>query len=136
MQRVTSPRILPIRIAIITGAAAALLAASLFVTNPSASAGRCDAYDGENAPTLVSGTRFDDRCLAGGNGPDVVRGKKGSDVLVGGRGPDVLKGGHGSDNLRGGQGPDTFICGPGNDVVHNNRATGADVIDPSCEVVR
>jgi hypothetical protein len=96
----------------------------------------CDANAGENGPTLLDGTPHDDPCLAGGNGPDIIKGKGGDDLLVGGRGPDKLRGGPADDVLRGGQGPDIFICGPGKDVVHNNRSTGADVIDESCEKVR
>jgi Ca2+-binding RTX toxin-like protein len=115
---------------------AVIALAAIVTTGPSASAGdSCDANDGPNAPTLVSGTVGDDACLAGGNGPDIIHAKSGDDTLVGGRGPDILKGGKGRDVLRGGQGPDTFVCGPGHDVVHNNRATAADVIDASCEEV-
>jgi hypothetical protein len=96
----------------------------------------CDANTGENGPTILDGTPRNDACLAGGNGPDIIKGKGGNDLLVGGRGPDKLRGGPGNDRLRGGQGPDIFICGPGYDIVFNNRSTGADVIDPSCEEVR
>ena len=94
---------------------------------------RCEHWD--NGPTVLDGTPGKDACLAGGNGQDIIKGKGGRDLLVGGRGPDKLRGGPGNDVLRGGQGPDTFICGPGRDIVHNNRATGADVIDRSCEMV-
>ena len=133
MDRRTSPR-RAIRAIGAIATISLIITMGTLVTGASAG-GSCDAWDGENAPTLVSGTMSDDGCLAGGNGPDILRGKSGSDVLVGGRGPDILKGGHGADELSGGQGPDTFICGPGNDVVHNQRATGADMIDDSCEVV-
>jgi len=93
----------------------------------------CDANTGENGPTVLDGTSRDDACIAGGNGPDILKGKGGDDLIVGGRGPDKLRGGPGDDVLKGGQGPDIFICGPGRDVVFNNRATAADVIDASCE---
>jgi len=98
-------------------------------------AASCDALTGENGATSVAGTPKDDACVAGGNGPDVLRGKGGDDVLVGGRGPDRLRGGGGDDLLRGGQGPDRFHCGPGHDVVMNSRATGSDSIAPSCEEI-
>lgn len=96
----------------------------------------CNANTGENAPSVIDGTPEDDACIAGGNGPDILKGKGGDDLLVGGRNFDKLRGGPGDDDLKGGQGPDIFICGPGNDVVFNNRSTAGDVIDDSCEVVR
>lgn len=95
----------------------------------------CDANTGPNGPSVLDGTPGDDACIAGGNGPDILKGKGGDDLLVGGRNFDKLRGGPGDDVLRGGPGPDIFICGPGNDVVFNNRATAADVIDDSCEIV-
>jgi Ca2+-binding RTX toxin-like protein len=113
----------------------AVLALSLFVW-PRGSAFAsvtCDANAGENGPTVLDGTSGNDACIAGGNGPDILKGKGGDDLVVGGRGPDKLRGGPGDDVLKGGQGPDIFICGPGQDVVFNNRATAADVIDASCE---
>jgi Ca2+-binding RTX toxin-like protein len=95
----------------------------------------CDANTGENGHTVIDGTPGDDACIAGGNGPDILKGKGGDDLLVGGRNFDRLRGGPGDDVLKGGKGPDIFICGPGNDVVLNNRATAGDVIDDSCELV-
>ena len=89
-----------------------------------------------NGLTLVVGTSGDDRCLVGANGPDSVRGLGGDDVIIGNHGSDVLVGGAGDDRFWGGRGRDIFICGPGFDRVHNRRATGNDIIDPSCEVVR
>lgn len=119
-------------------AAAALVAAMLpLLSGALASAAtKCTANTGENGATWVDGTSGNDRCIAGGNGPDVLKGKGGKDRIVGGRGPDKLRGGPGNDLLRGGQGPDTFYCGPGQDIVVNNRSTGADYIDASCETVR
>ena len=99
------------------------------------SAASCNPNTGENGATSVIGTSKDDRCIAGGNGADDLRGKGGDDFLVGGRGPDRLRGGPGDDILRGGQGPDRFMCGPGDDTVMNSRSTGSDSIDPSCETV-
>lgn len=115
-----------------------ILVLCLFIWSrgPATAAEPCDANTGENGPTILDGTPGNDACIAGGNGPDILKGKGGKDLLVGGRGPDKLRGGPANDVLRGGQGPDIFICGPGNDVVHNNRATAADVIDDSCETVR
>jgi Ca2+-binding RTX toxin-like protein len=95
----------------------------------------CDANRGHNGTTTVEGTSGDDRCVAGGNGPDLLMGKGGDDFMVAGRGPDRLRGGPGDDVLRGGQGPDRFVCGPGDDVVMNSRSTGTDSIDDSCETV-
>jgi Ca2+-binding RTX toxin-like protein len=116
----------------------AILMMSLLVLPRGAALGgpTCDANTGANAPSVLDGTSGDDACIAGGNGPDILKGKGGSDLLVGGRGPDKLRGGPGNDVIKGGQGPDIFICGPGSDLVFNNRATAADVIDDSCEVVR
>jgi Ca2+-binding RTX toxin-like protein len=113
-----------------------LVAGILLVPSSRVIASSCDADAGQNGVTTVAGTSRSDVCLAGGNGPDTIRGKGGNDVLVGGRGPDLLRGGGGDDILRGGQGPDIFVCGPGFDIVYNHRGTGTDRIDPSCEVVR
>jgi len=115
---------------------ALIVALSAFLAVGLASAGEgCSANTGENGATWLDGTTGDDPCIAGGNGPDVLKGKGGDDFLVGGRGPDTIRGGRGDDVLRGGQGPDTFNCGPGNDTVFNHRSTAADTIDGSCERV-
>jgi hypothetical protein len=89
-----------------------------------------------NGTAVVVGTSGDDRCLVGANGADVVRGRGGDDRVIGNHGPDRLIGGPGDDRLWGGRGPDTFLCGPGFDRVYNRRSTGADFVDPSCEIVR
>jgi VCBS repeat-containing protein len=52
-----------------------------------------------------------DTTLVGGNGPDVLDGSYGGDLLLGGNGPDVLIGGD-DDTLTGGNGPDTFLFRP------------------------
>jgi len=52
-----------------------------------------------------------DTTLVGGNGPDVLDGSYGGDIVLGGNGPDVLIGGDG-DTLTGGNGPDTFLFRP------------------------
>jgi hypothetical protein len=90
----------------------------------------------ENGITIIIGTSADERCLVAANGPDRIRGLGGNDRLIGNHGVDVLIGGPGNDRLWGGRGPDTFVCGPGIDRVFNNRPTGHDVIDGSCEIVR
>jgi Ca2+-binding RTX toxin-like protein len=138
MERVVLVRGRPATVVAIGAALVAVLMLSLLVwPRGAAFAGAtCDANTGENAPTILDGTSGDDACIAGGNGPDILKGKGGDDLLVGGRAPDKLRGGGGNDVLRGGQGPDIFICGPGSDLVFNFRATAADVIDDSCEVVR
>ncbi len=121
-------------------AAALLVVVMAFVPRIDASAthaGTCDVEATElNGGTMINGTQGSDHCLAGGNGPDIIKGKRGNDTLRGNHGPDKLRGGPGNDHLWGGRGPDTFICGPGKDVVHNEWGTGADVIDDSCEIVR
>lgn len=122
------------------GLAALLLVAMAILPRIDALAnhpGHCpESEPGENnGPTVVIGTTDDDLCLVGANGPDIMKGKGGNDVLIGNHGPDKLRGGLGDDIFWGGRGPDTFICGPGEDLVHNDRSTGADVMDDSCEVV-
>jgi len=89
-----------------------------------------------NGSTVVVGTSGDDWCLVGGNGVDSVRGRGGDDRVIGTHGPDTLMGGPGDDRFWGGRGPDVFVCGPGIDRVHNERDTGSDVIDSSCEIIR
>jgi len=74
----------------------------------------------------------------GENGPTVVVGTRGDDKLVGGHGPDILIGKAGDDRLWGGRGPDVFRCGAGYDIV-NTRAPGAeqnDTIGKGCEEIR
>lgn len=87
------------------------------------------------ALTLIVGTSGPDH-LSGGNAPDKILAKGGNDTLGGNHSFDVLRGGPGNDRLWGGKGPDAFICGPGHDIIHNNKATGRDRIDASCEVVK
>ncbi len=79
--------------------------------------------------TLI-GTDDDDEPINGGDGPDLLMGLGGFDLLGGGKGNDTLIGGEGPDYLGGGPGSDTYIFAGdfGQDSV-NEYPEGTSVID-------
>lgn len=81
--------------------------------------------------TLVEGTAAGEQ-LAGGQGPDLLRGLGGNDTLFGMGGDDQLEGGDGDDFLVGGDGSpsgsgnDRLVGGDGNDIL--DAGDGADLL--------
>ncbi len=64
--------------------------------------------------------------LEGGPGVDVICGLGGDDVISGGSGSDIIYGGEGNDIIDAGSGADTVYAGDGDDVVDGR--SGADVV--------
>jgi Ca2+-binding RTX toxin-like protein len=64
--------------------------------------------------------------VSSGNGPDVLRGDEGANVLTstgrgsGAGGPDVIEGRGGDDQIEGSYGADVLSGGPGNDEIESN----------------
>ncbi|MEM6616959.1 MAG: calcium-binding protein [Pseudomonadota bacterium] len=84
---------------------------------------------GGNGSDIIAGKRGND-ALAGSDGADILFGRggddflgggNGADILRGGRGDDVLSGGNGGDDLRGGAGKDLLLGGKGADVLRGGR---------------
>ena len=83
------------------------------------------AITGTNGPDMLSGTPGRDvicglggnDMIRGGNGNDVLIGGAGDDLISGGTGNDVLYGGAGNDRLQGDTGADTVYGGPGRDTI-------------------
>lgn len=81
--------------------------------------------------------------LGGGNGPTVLDGGNGNDLLIAGNGPTVLIGGAGNDVLIAGSGPNTFVfnTGFGRDTVrqfdtdHDTLQFGHDVFSSPADVL-
>jgi hypothetical protein len=87
-------------------------------------------------PTFVSAGSGDDTILPGGfvfgfpgqypdivNGPMIVDGGSGNDVIAGGAGNDILLGGAGNDLLIGGKGADYLDGGAGHDILFDGTLT-------------
>jgi hypothetical protein len=71
--------------------------------------------------------------LIGGDGDDIIDGRKGNDKLNGGNGKDLLVGGGGNDILTGGKGADKFQCGAGNDRITDFKTSEGDKETSDCE---
>jgi Ca2+-binding RTX toxin-like protein len=80
---------------------------------------------GDDASCCPLGTKV----IVGTNGPDVLRGTKGSDCILGRGGNDVIDALDGNDFISGGEGVDTIAAGAGNDLVMGG--PGTDIIDAS-----
>lgn len=80
---------------------------------------------GGDGSDILTGKRGND-ALAGSNGSDVLRGRGGDDFLGGGNGRDILFGGGGNDVISGGAGGDIIRGGSGDDMAFGG--AGADVI--------
>jgi Ca2+-binding RTX toxin-like protein len=72
---------------------------------------------GTNGPDLLIGGNGAD-VLCGLGGKDVLLGGRGADHLIGGDGNDLLSGGPGADLLEGGGGNDLLVGGAGTDTLH------------------
>ncbi|MFZ5846669.1 MAG: hypothetical protein ACOYX5_04715 [Actinomycetota bacterium] len=75
---------------------------------------------------IIYGTVGDDVPLEGGNGPQIIMGLAGSDVINGGNSLDCLVGGPGDDILNGANSTDILIGGPGTDQL--NGGNGIDIL--------
>lgn len=68
--------------------------------------------------------------IIGSNGPNVIQGTLGNDVICGMNGDDTINGGNGNDVIYGNNGSDDLFGGLGNDLIHggngNDTLLGAD----------
>jgi hypothetical protein len=84
------------------------------------------------SPGTVAGSAAADEITVV-NGPTVVDGRDGDDVVYGGVDADELRGGAGADRLAGGPGGDTVVGGPGRDTLsgdgQQSAGFGSDTID-------
>jgi hypothetical protein len=78
----------------------------LLTVNP-----RTGVPDGKNSVTCT---------IAGGDGPDVLRGTPGDDVICGLGGDDRIRGLDGNDVILGGPGRDSIYGGKGGDLIYGN----------------
>lgn len=100
---------------------------------------RADALCGERGNDRIVGRGGNDK-LVGGSDNDSIAGENGADTIKGGPGRDVLKSGGGNDTVRAGlfnqendRARDFVHCGSGTDTAY---VTGADVVSPTCEILR
>lgn len=88
-----------------------------------------------DGPDVVMGTSGDDLIAAGdgddiicgGGGDDSIWGQAGNDIILGGDGDDRIRGGAGNDLLAGDAGSDNLAGGPGNDIVRGGDGPDARV---------
>ncbi|NET77107.1 hypothetical protein [Okeania sp. SIO1F9] len=85
-----------------------------------------DLLKAKRGNDLIDGGEGEDR-LYGQDGNDTLEGQAGNDLLKGGKDHDQLDGGEGNDNLKGGTGKDTLSGGAGNDNLKGG--TGDDQLD-------
>lgn len=71
---------------------------------------------GTNGPDVIVGTQGNE-IIQGRNGRDTICGRGGNDILQGQNGPDTIYGGPGNDLINGGNGPDSCFGGAGNDLI-------------------
>jgi RTX calcium-binding nonapeptide repeat (4 copies) len=75
------------------------------------------AIVGTNGPDILNGTSGND-VIFGLGGPDVINGGGGNDLICGGAGSDVMSGGSGNDTIKGGSDSDVITGGAGNDTLN------------------
>ncbi|NET20297.1 MULTISPECIES: hypothetical protein [unclassified Okeania] len=85
-----------------------------------------DLLKAKRGNDLIDGGEGEDR-LYGQDGNDTLEGQAGNDLLKGGKDHDQLDGGEGNDNLEGETGKDTLSGGAGNDNLKGG--TGDDQLD-------
>lgn len=84
-----------------------------------------DVIVGVRGPDLIDGRNGAD-VICGLAGPDQIWGGNGDDRIFGGPGPDLIWGERGDDFLDGGRSPDEIWGGPGNDILLGGR--GSDLL--------
>jgi Ca2+-binding RTX toxin-like protein len=108
---------------------AVLVAHAVAAPAPEPEARRCDGHKativGTDGPDVLHGTPGRDVIWAGA-GDDVVYGLEGNDIVCGGPGDDAIYGEAGNDRIYGGAGNDVIYGGEGNDVLRGG--PGDDVL--------